>query len=492
MLWSDRIHKIYFLGIGGIAMSSVAIATAQSGYIVAGSDSGIYPPSSELLQNAGIPIYQGYSEENIQNFQPDLVIVGNGIVRSNPEVDFLLEKKIPFLSLPEYIRWRVIQQNCPIVVTGTHGKTTTSSLIAWIFDVAGLKPGYVIGGLPGNFPVGARFPEKSTNKYVVLEGDEYDSAFFDKRSKFLHYFPHHLIINNIEFDHADIFSSIEDIFRQFRLLFRLLSRNSVLYFNCDSKNVLTLVEGADIPTTKIITYGFSDAADVQIIPRSVNRQGSEIELRYRGFCETHVYRVPLLGRGNLYNCVAAILVSTNVGIQHDVIQDALLRFRLPHRRMEKIGEYRDGIAVYQDFAHHPTAMQLTLEAFRLLYPDRRIVVFVEPRSNTLVRNIFQERLKTALLDASILFFAPPYRFAHYDHKHLLDVHSLASHYTQVRHIPAYVPPRELWDSGWQDWIVQKLESLLQPGDVLVFFTNGSFQGLIEKVVTMLLNNGKNT
>jgi UDP-N-acetylmuramate: L-alanyl-gamma-D-glutamyl-meso-diaminopimelate ligase len=385
-----QLKHFHFLGICGTAMGSAAAALRALGHKVTGSDNAVYPPMSTILESAGIEIYSGYKPENLP-LKADLHVVGNAISRGNPELEALLDLKLPYTSLPELLKWEVMQGKRNFVVTGTHGKTTTTSILAWLLEHAGKNPGYLIGGVPDNFSVGARYTE---SEFFVIEGDEYDTAFFDKRSKFLHYLPEAVIVNNMEFDHADIFNTIDDIQLTFSRLFRVVPRNGMVYLNGDEANCLKLKAGSPCPVT---TVGLGAECDVKISITEAEPEHTHFLLNEAPFS------LPMVGEFNVRNAAMAICVARFAGLGDGEIRAALLDFKGVKRRQTVRG-VKNGITVIDDFGHHPTAIRETLRGLKQRYPQSRLWALFEPRSNTSRRNTLQGELIEALkiADGSII------------------------------------------------------------------------------------------
>ncbi len=369
--------NFHFLGICGTAMGSVAAALRDRGFTVSGSDENIFPPMSDFLERKGIPFSDPYRAENIPE-NAEVVVIGNAIKRGNPEVEAVLARKLYYLSLPEVLKHFFLRGRHNLVVTGTHGKTTTTALLAWIFTVADLDPGYVIGGIPKNLGQGAFFND---SKFFVIEGDEYDTAFFDKRSKFIHYLPELLIVNNIEFDHADIFHDLDEIKLSFRRLLNIMPQNGMVLLNGDDPNCVEVAKNCLAP---IVQVGFSPNCAQQIHDVAYSAEGSRFTLGDVPF------EVPLIGEFNVRNTAMAAAAARFYRVEPEVIQQALTSFEGIKRRQEVRGEAR-GIKVIDDFAHHPTAIRETLTALRHRYPGHRLWAIFEPRSNTTRRAVFQQR-----------------------------------------------------------------------------------------------------
>src|SRR3989475_4245131 len=383
--------KFHSLGICGTAMAAVAAALQERGFKVTGSDENVYPPMSHFLEEKGIALKEGYRAENIPS-DADVVVIGNAMKRGNPEVEAVLNRKLLYLSLPEVLKNYFLRGRHNLVVTGTHGKTTTTALLTWIMEKAGLKPGYVIGGLPKNLGQGARLND---SKYFVIEGDEYDSAFFDKRSKFIHYLPELLIINNIEFDHADIFNNLDEIKLSFRRLLNIVPQNGMVLVNGDDPNC---VEVAKDCLAQMIEVGFSKNCAQRIRNVAYSAGGSRFKLG------EEIFEIPLVGEFNVRNAAMAAIAARFYDVPKTKIHNAFKGFSGIARRQEVRGEVR-GVKVIDDFGHHPTAIGLTLQALRQRYRGHRLWAVFEPRSNTTRRAVFQQQLPDALKHADGVFIA---------------------------------------------------------------------------------------
>ena len=382
-------------GIGGAAMAPLAGMLAETGHRVTGSDAGVYPPASTLLDSMGIRWTNGFSAANLDP-APDVVVLGNALSRGNPEVEAVLDRKIPYRSLPQILEEYFLPGHDSLIVTGTHGKTTTTSMLSWILHHAGRRPNFLIGGIAENF--GRSFGLGGGNEFV-LEGDEYDSAFFDKAPKFLHYHPDEAIITSLEFDHADIYENLAAIELQFRRMVNLVPRRGRIVAWGESENVRGVVQKAYCP---VETYGFTPgvdwlAGDLEITEGEtrfrVSRKGSEVAR----------VRMSISGRHNVLNAVAAIAIAHGRGVTSEAIVDAMAAFRGVLRRLEVKGE-SSGVLVIDDFAHHPTAIRVTIDAARHRWPGRKLWAVFEPRSNTMRRKVFEADLAASLAtaDATVL------------------------------------------------------------------------------------------
>ncbi len=444
-------------------MGSTAAALRDRGFIVTGSDEHIYPPMSTFLEKRGITLNDGYRAENIPK-DADVVVVGNAIKRGNPEVEAVLNRKLFYLSLPEVLKNYFLRGRHNLVVTGTHGKTTTTSILTWIMEKAGHKPGYLIGGLPKNLGQGARLND---SKHFVIEGDEYDTAFFDKRSKFIHYLPELLIVNNIEFDHADIFESLDQIKLSFRRLLNIVPQNGMILINGDDPNCVEVARDCLAPLVEI---GFSKNCAQRIRDVSHSATGSEFTLTDERF------EIPLAGEFNVRNAAMAASAARFYRVPVAKIRSALKSFEGIARRQELRGEER-GVKVIDDFGHHPTAIGQTLQALRSRYAGHRIWAVFEPRSNTTRRAVFQSELPEALKFADGVFVSEVARLDQLPEKDRLDPAALVK---AIAHDgrPAYYEHDA-------DAIVNRLVPMLQPKDLVAVFSNGGFDQIHEKLLAKL-------
>jgi len=464
--------QIYFIGICGTAMGNGALLLRELGYEVAGSDENVYPPMSDLLIASGIKIFSGYAPSHL-NEEPDLVVIGNAISRGNPEIEYVLNEKLPYTSLAELLKNYVIQGKESIVISGTHGKTTTSALGAWTLESAGLNPNFLVGGVLENF--GRGYQARPESKYVILEGDEYDTAFFDKRSKFLHYLPTTLIINNIEFDHADIFSSLDEIKLSFRRLVNLVPQNGIIIANGDDVNVRDVIAKSFAP---VETFGLTSECNWQATNISYRTQTSQFDLLHIGKFETRL-EVNLLGEFNIKNALTIAIAARHHGISYEEIQKAFLTFKNVKRRFEFKGEY-NGVKVYDDFAHHPTAIRETLKAFRTKYPHERIIAIFEPRSNTTRRNIFQKELAECFTYADVVFISQIARLNLLPESERLNPEKVMADIRAQGKEAFYLPDAEA--------ISRKVKEIAKKGDVIIVMSNGSFGGIYSLLEEKLRKN----
>jgi UDP-N-acetylmuramate: L-alanyl-gamma-D-glutamyl-meso-diaminopimelate ligase len=459
---SDKTH-FHFTGICGTAMGAVAAAMKQRGFIITGSDSSVYPPMSDFLRNQGITLTEGYHEDNIPA-DTDVVIIGNAISRGNPEAEAALDRKLLYHSLPEVLKEFFLRGKRNFVVSGTHGKTTTSSMLAWIFKNAGRDPGYMIGGLPKNLGCGARFTDSEFN---VLEGDEYDTAFFDKRSKFLHYLPECVVINNVEFDHADIYNSLDEIKLTFRRLLNIVPRGGVAYINGDEPNCLDVAAQAPCPIT---TVGFGENCTLRI--GNLNYETDRSSFTLGGIS----YSTRMTGEFNVRNAAMAVAAATFGGLTADEIREGLETFDGVARRQELRGEV-NGIKVIDDFAHHPTAIRLAVQSLRQRHPDSRLWILFEPRSNTTRRAVFQNELAEALALADVAIVAGIQDLHKIPENDRLDPNKLSADIARLGGQGWYLPDVET--------IIAKVKETAQPGDIIAVLSNGGFGGIHDKLLAAL-------
>ena len=456
-------QHIHFIGICGTAMGSVAAAMHAKGFTVTGSDENVYPPMSTFLERQGIQIFPGYKAQNIPE-TAEVIVVGNAISRGNEEAEAALERKLLYVSLPEILKDHFLRGRRNLVVSGTHGKTTTSSILAWILKSAGVDPSYMIGGIPRNLGQGATFTDSD---FVVLEGDEYDTAFFDKRSKFLHYLPEVVVINNIEFDHADIYNSLDEIKLTFKRLLNIVPRNGMAFVNGDCVNSMDVASDGPAPIT---TVGLGSECDLQITDIDYGRENTSFVL------DGEHYVLPMAGEFNVRNAAMAICTASFSGFSADQIRQGLASFEGIARRQEVRG-IAGGVRVIDDFAHHPTAIGLAVDSLRQQYPDSRLWVIFEPRSNTTRRNVFQGELANALSKADLVVVPAvpdPEKVAEQDR---LDPHKLVS--------DIQASGTSCWYLETVDEIVAQVVSESREGDTVAVLSNGGFGGIHQKLLDNL-------
>jgi UDP-N-acetylmuramate: L-alanyl-gamma-D-glutamyl-meso-diaminopimelate ligase len=464
----NPVEHIHLLGIGGSAMAPMAGMLKERGYHVTGSDVHVYPPASTLLGSLGISWFDGYAEEHVTP-APDLVVVGNALSRGNPEVEAVLDRGIPYCSLPEILKNFFLPGRESIVVSGTHGKTTTTSMLAWVFHSAGRQPSFLIGGVAENF---GRSYGLGEGKEFILEGDEYDSAFFDKGPKFLHYRPDELIITSLEFDHADIYPDLASIELQFRRLVNLVPRRGRIFVWGDDPRVPACAARALCP---VETYGFTPFCDWCAGDLETVNGETTFRVAHRGD-ECASIRLPMVGRFNVLNALAASALALGHGIPRDALENALAEFRGVRRRLEVRGEVA-GIAIVDDFAHHPTAIRETLQAARLRWPGRRLWAVVEPRSNTMRRKIFETLLPDALAGADVVVIGPVNR------PHLLSDADRLSPDAVVDSLRA--AGRQAHAFGSAREVADYLVGAVLPSDVVLVMSNGDFDGLCNVLLEKL-------
>jgi len=453
--------KLHILGIAGTFMGGVAALARELGHEVEGSDANMYPPMSDQLAALGIALKQGYRAEHLGSDdparKPDLVVVGNALSRGNPAIEYLLNARLPYVSGPQWIGDALLRERRVFAVAGTHGKTTTTAMLAWILEACGRKPGFLVGGVPENFDVSARL---GTNEDFVIEADEYDTAFFDKRSKFVHYHAQIAILNNLEFDHADIFPDVAAIQRQFHHLVRIVPGNGRLIVNAEDKHLAeVLTMGTWSPIT---TFGI-DAGDWRA--RLIATDGSEFAVLREGK-ELGVARWSLIGRHNVSNALGALAAAEAGGVDIEKAIASLADFRSAKRRMELVGEARS-IKVYDDFAHHPTAIATTLAGLRAKIGKARILVGMEPRSNSMRLGAHAAELAPSLADADAVVFLQRAELP-------WDAHKVTSALDgRGRTAPTV------------DALIAALREQAQPGDHVVFMSNGGFENAPRRFVAAL-------
>jgi UDP-N-acetylmuramate: L-alanyl-gamma-D-glutamyl-meso-diaminopimelate ligase len=450
-------------------MATLAAMLKVRGFDVRGSDQGVYPPMSEFLAGQGVPVLEGYRAEHVT---PDLdfVVIGNAVSRGNPEVEEVLDRKIRYGSLPEAIRDHFLWASRSIVIAGTHGKTTTTSIAGWLLTRGGLDPSVLVGGIVGNFESSFRL---GGGRDFVIEGDEYDSAFFDKSPKFLKYLPDIVVVGNVEFDHADIYPDLDAIRLAFRRLVNLIPRRGLLLVGADDPEALALGAGAHC---RVETFGLAEGADWQAHGVRTSAASTFFNLRFGGR-SYGTFELPLLGVHNVRNAVAAIAVGAAAGLGSVVLADGLREFLGVRRRLEHRGQAR-GVDVYDDFAHHPTAIAETLDAVRSAFPSRRIWAVFEPRSATSCRRVFQDDFVRALGGgrADEVIVAAVYRSTLPDEQRLSPadlVNDLKAAGVRARYVPHVAE------------IVSTVGAEAQPGDLVVVMSNGGFDDIHRRLLGAL-------
>lgn len=468
-------RHFHLIGVCGTAMGSLAGMLKAQGHRVTGSDKAFYPPMGDELRRLQIETYEGFDPSHLQP-APDLVVVGNATSRGNPEIEYALNQKLRCASMPEVIREQFIRGRNSTVVAGTHGKTTTTSLMAWVMEVGRLDPSFLVGGVAENFDASFKV---TGSRHFVIEGDEYDTAYFDKGPKFLHYLPDVVILNNIEYDHADIYPSLEAVKKVFRLLINLIPSNGRLVAGWDSPVVREIVERPIPPQgvwCPIETFGIEQPG--------AKWTAREIEFRPDETCfkvlregkEWGEFRTPLAGMYNVRNCLGVIAAADVLGVERRAMADAMATFKSVKRRMQVRGVV-NGITVIDDFAHHPTAIRETLRAAKQKYPDRRIIAVFEPRSWTTRKKIFQKDYPNSFAAADYVIIAPIFE------SHRLSAEDQLSVDEVVKDLRA--ASKAAFSIEDADPIVAHLVPELRPGDVVVIMSNGSFGGIHEKLIAAI-------
>ena len=444
---------IHILGICGTFMGGIAAIARQAGHEVTGCDSSVYPPMSTQLESHGIKLIEGYDPSQIE-LKPDIFLIGNVVSRGNPLMEEILNRNLQYISAPQWLSENVLKDKWVLAVSGTHGKTTTSSMLAWILEYAGMKPGFLIGGIPENFSVSARL--SSDSSFFVIEADEYDTAFFDKRSKFVHLQPRTAILNNLEYDHADIFVDLASIMQQFHHFVRLIPENGLIITNGREENLEeVLAKGCWTPIEKI---GVDDGWQA----RTLGNDSTDISFRGESQGTLHW---ELMGEHNRMNALAALAAAHHVGVTIETGITALTKFKNVKRRMELCGVV-NGITVYDDFAHHPTAIQTTLEGLRNKVNNARIIAVLEPRSNTMKMGTWQDRLAESLKAADLVFC-----------------------YTSnlgwdVQEALKPIGSRAV-NSDNLEKLIEAITVATHPGDYILIMSNGGFDGIQKKILKSL-------
>jgi len=447
---------IHILGICGTFMGGLALIARELGYQVSGSDQNVYPPMSTQLEEQGIQLMNGYKAENL-DCQPDLVVIGNALSRGNEEVEAVLNQGLNYISGPQWLSEHVLQKKWVLAVAGTHGKTTTSSMLAWILQHLGFNPGFLIGGIPLNFGLSARLGETD---FFVIEADEYDCAFFDKRSKFVHYRPRTTVLNNLEFDHADIFEDLDAIKKQFHHLVRTIPSNGLIIAPECEKNISDVIEmGCWTPVAKTAIDAESQWQALLIKP-----DGSQFKVILDGE-EQGIVDWSLTGQHNVYNALSAIVAARHVGVLPSDAINALMAFKNVKRRMEIIAKI-NAVTLYDDFAHHPTAIKLTLNGLRKQVGEEKIVAIVEPRSNTMRMGIHTKSLAESLNLADLAIIYQPENLD-WDLSALKEFNDKIEIYTSL------------------DAIIDRLKTEANVKSHFVLMSNGSFGGIYQQLINAL-------
>jgi len=473
--------RVFFIGVCGTAMGNVAILLKKQGHQVAGSDAGVYPPMSDVLADAGIQLFEGFSEQELIDWNPDRVVVGNAVSRGNAQVEFVLRtRSIPFVSLPQLIGEDLIMNRPSLVVAGTHGKTTTTSLASFALRQLREDPGFLVGGVPLDLPSGNELG--TAESAFVIEGDEYDSAFFDKRSKFIHYRPRILILNNLEFDHGDIFRDLEDISRSFSHLQRIVPGNGFILKNGDDENIRAL---PDTPWCQTFSVGMGKNNDLRIVQFSEGREGVRFELHWRDLFITEV-NWQMAGEFNARNlamsCLGSLLAQSAREDREIDPSNPFSGRTIPDysnckgvKRRQEVLIDREEVVVLSDFAHHPTAIEGMLRSMRSRWPGHRIIACFEPRSNTAATNIFQDRFADSLAVADLVLLGAVHRAEKIPPAQRINTQAMVVRIKEAgKEAHAFNENHKIADfieSGACD----------QKPVLLVFFSNGSFDGVIDRV-----------
>lgn len=468
MLIGTEVRKVHLMGIGGTAMAALAAMLQEKGLQVSGSDQALYPPMSDFLALKGIQVKEGFSPSNLE-WNPDLVVVGNALSRGNQELEALLESRIPYRSFPEVLRsWFLEGKRC-LVAAGTHGKTTTASLLAWILLQSGRDPSFLVGGIPRGLEAGYRIGK---GDFFVVEGDEYDTAFFDKRPKFLHYLPWIVTLGPVEYDHADIYGSVEEMLRAYKMLLRVLPRNGRLVLNLEDPQAKTL---AGESPCRVVGCGLNQEAEWRADKIRVEEGRTFFRVLHRGVlvgeCD---WELP--GRHNVVNGLLALGAAWEAGVEVQQALQAMRAFQGVKRRLEFLGEIR-GVRIYDDFAHHPTAIKAGLGALRDLYPKSQLWAIFEPRSNSMCRRLFQQEL--------------PGAFSHADRVILAGIHRAERIPVGERLDPVEVV-KALDKTGSRAWYVPQVKEIVslvveqsRAGDVVCIMSNGGFGGIQQLLLQAL-------
>ncbi len=447
--------KIHIIGICGTFMGGVALLARELGHQVSGSDENVYPPMSTLLEEQGITIKAGYAADNI-NDEPELVIIGNAMSRGNPEVEAVLDRGLQYTSGAQWLSENVLSRRWTVAVAGTHGKTTTSSMVAWILEAAGLSPGFLIGGIPMNFGVSARLGKEP---FFVIEADEYDTAFFDKRSKFVHYRPRTAVLNNLEFDHADIFNDLEEIKVQFHHLVRTVPASGRLLINKRDSALQDVLQRGCWSESEY----FDDTNQWHAKPLSEDCASFEVFFGNESQGQVHWQ---LIGEHNMQNALAAIAAVRHAGVASKDAVEALCEFKNAKRRLE-VRYDQKGIRLYDDFAHHPTEIAATLKALRQNVGTSRVIAVLEPRSNTMRMGIHQDALADALVDAD-----------------LVEIYQTPGTDWDLTKVASKTPDR-VNVSRTIDDIVSRIADQVKSGDHVVVMSNGGFGGIHDKLISQI-------
>ena len=464
----ERVHHVHFIAICGTAMAAVACMLKELGYRVTGSDAGVYPPISTFLAERGINILEGYDSAHLDE-RPDLIVIGNAVSRNNLQVVRAIETGIPCCSMPQAIRRFAVGDRKAIVVCGTHGKTTTSSLIAWILHAAGLDPSFIVGGIVEGFGSNYRLGH---GEFIVLEGDEYDTAFFDKEAKFLHYPAHRAVLTSIEYDHADIFSDIEAIRREFSKFLNRMPKDGRVFAFDTGEHLDPVLAGY---TGEVERYGQREESSWRLKDICVDGEMTRFSVLHCGqaFGE---WVSPLMGRHNAWNALAAIAVAASVGVPSEAIASGLRSFPGVRRRQQVRGVI-NGVTVMDDFAHHPTAIRETLQAVRGRFPEARIIAVFEPGTHTSMRAVFQEVFPDAFAGADLVWLRAPTRIAKVPENERISVERLVADLTgKGKEARLFLDTQD---------IVEEAVRTARPGDLVLVMSNSGFENIHERLIEAL-------
>jgi len=460
---SKDIKNIYLIAICGTGMAALAGLLKKAGHNVTGSDANIYPPMSTLLNDAGIKIFPGYKKENISN-DIDLIIVGNAVSKTNEEVQAVLDADISYTSFPAALSQFFLEGRKSLVVTGTHGKTTTTSLLSWVLESAQRKPGFMVGGWLRNFDTNHQVP---VGDYFVTEGDEYDSAFFDKGPKFLHYRPDASILTSLEFDHADIFSDLYHIKQVFRDYIKLVK--DIILVKSDDENIRDILPSA---SCRVESYGFDEKADWRIEDYRFEKGCGHFSLSFKNKKQAD-FQLAMIGRHNVENAAAVAALCFSLGLTADEINFGFQSFKGIKRRQEIVGE-KNGITIIDDFAHHPTAIDLTIDAVKEAYPGQRVWAVFEPRSATSRRKVFEDSFPKSFLKADRVIFAGLFAPEKIKDEERLDVQAVIASIQKMGGVADHIPQ--------VDDIVEFIKTNAKPDDVILVMSSGGFDGIHKKLL----------
>jgi UDP-N-acetylmuramate: L-alanyl-gamma-D-glutamyl-meso-diaminopimelate ligase len=468
-MWNlEKVRHVHFIGICGTGRATLAAMLKDLGCRVTGSDEGIYPPMSDFLAGKQIPVVQGFAIANLQP-EPDLAVVGNAISRGNPEVEYILNFKVPFTSLPAAIRGFLLPGKTSVVVTGTHGKTTTTSMIAWALHQAGMSPGFFIGGVAENFQSSYGL---GSGRHFILEGDEYDSAFFDKGPKFMHYLPDVAVVGNVEFDHADIYADLDAVRLQFSRFVNLIPERGYLAVGAESPAAQDISRRA---FCRRETFGLAPEMDWSARNIAMEEERLGFDVLYRQKLYRRI-RMAQYGAYNIRNALAAVAVLHRLGVAEDDVREGIESFNGVRRRLQFLGEV-EGIRLYEDFAHHPTAVRGALTALRERFHPARLWAIYEPRSATSRRNVFQDEIADALSAADCIVFPPLYRPEKVPEAERLDLARLLGDLA--------ARGRLAWNPASVEGIIGRVCEEARAGDLIVILSNGGFGDICRKLPAAL-------